>query len=296
MRAAISALLLLTLSSSPLLAQDQQNTATSAGSETGSDAHRSARSDVNEAELEFADPRVLVCPDGGYQSGCDAEDIAQAMRLDEDLPRNLAAQCLYATKAACTPTSYGTLLPVAQPSTIIWQLMAIQPADGPQVEMLAMVETEGAVSNLLASSQTEGWFNPPVVVQDSSEVLMIHAPGRSGGTGMGNVDVLLTRHEASWTTFDVNALLDEAAALLPDGFSLAGGVHFDFREMFVSVPVRRDIDGACCASGGVALIDFTLDHPNELGVGSLTFLETAPVETHRALSGENLDKNEGARP
>ncbi len=290
MRARIGLTLLLVLAASPLAAMEAapgvpfQLAAAVAQDLAGSDAE----ADTDEGDLY--DPQVRVCPDGGYESGCDREDIEHAMKLDENLPQNLAAECLFATKAECTPISYGTLLPTAQPSTIVWQLMSIQPADGPQIEMLAMVETEGAISNLLAAAQTEGWYDPPAVVRDSEDVLMIHAPGRSGGTGMGNVDVLLTRHGGSWTVFDVNDLLEEASALLPEGFSLAGGVDFDFREMFASVPVKRAGDGGCCATGGVAYVDFALPEPNWMEVGSITFNETRPVETRHIEPGESADE------
>lgn len=273
MKAALAPLLMLAMSAAPAWAGDAAQ--------------------LDDAGEDF-DPQVRVCPDGGYESGCDLGDIDRAMKVGDDLPQNLAAECIYATQADCTPISYGVLLPTAQPSTIVWQIMSIQPADGPHIEMLGMVETQGIISNVLAAAQTEGWYNPPAVVRDGEDVLMIHAPGRSGGTGMGNVDVLLTRHDNSWTVFDVNELLEGASALLPEGFSLAGGVDFNFREMFASVPVKRASDGGCCATGGVAYIDFALPQPNWMEVESITFKETQPVDTHRIqpVEGVTADENE----
>ncbi|MFN3398087.1 MAG: hypothetical protein ACK4ZS_06070, partial [Sulfurimicrobium sp.] len=81
--------------------------------------------------------------------------------------------------------------------------------------------------------------------------------------------------------FDVNDLLEEASAMLPEGFSLAGGVNFNFREMHAYVPVKRAGDGGCCATGGMAHVNFALPDPNLMVVDSVTFEETVPVRTHR---------------
>lgn len=228
------------------------------------------------------DLQARVCPDGGYESGCDREAITDAVLATERFAANLAGECLYQTKAQCSPTAFGFIPKLQQGGAIVWQHMSIQPKNGPHVEMLVIIETpDDGPTNVLAARQTEGWYGPPEVIEDSAERLLLHAPGRTGGTGAGNVDIVLTRHKQGWTTFDVDALLEEASAMLPEGFSLAGGVNFNFREMHAYVPVKRAGDGGCCATGGMAHVNFALPEPNLMVVESVTFEETVPVRTHR---------------
>lgn len=235
-----------------------------------------------QSEEQAFDIQVRVCPDGGYESGCDREDITDAVLASAALAADLAGGCLFQTRARCAPLAHGFIPAPRQGGTIMWQLMGIQPKDGPYIEMLVIIEApDDGPPNVLAARQTEGWFGPPERIEDSAELLMIHAPGRTGGTGAGNADVVLTRHQQGWTTFDVNTLLEQASAMLPAGFSLAGGADFDFREMHAYVPVKRQGDGGCCATGGMAHLDLGLPQPNWMQVDSVTFEETTPVRTHR---------------
>lgn len=227
------------------------------------------------------DLQVRVCPDGGYESGCDREAITDAVQTGEGFTSNLADQCLFQTAAQCSPSAYGFIPSLQQGGSLVWQLMGIQPKDGPQIEMLVIVERpDDGPPNVLAARQTEGWYGVPQVIEDSTDLLMIHASGRTGGTGAGNVDIVLTRHKQGWTTFDVDSLLEQASAMLPAGFSLAGGSHFNFREMHAYVPVKRQSDGGCCATGGMAHIDVGLPQPNWMQVDSVAFEESTPVRTH----------------
>lgn len=239
---------------------------------------------TGDGEIAYVDQveTVLVCPDGKYESGCDSSDLIRAVERVEDLPTDIESRCLYETKARCYPVAFGRIITVEQGRPLTWQHMVLYPEDGPRVEM--MVILEGVTANdlyVLVARQTEGWFAPPQLVENTNELMLLHAPGRTGGTGMGNADIVLSRHEQGWTTFDVNELLFEAEQMLPAGFSLASGVNFDFREMFVAVPVKRESDGGCCATGGTAFIDLEMPAGNLMHVASITFNETKPVETHR---------------
>ncbi len=238
---------------------------------------------------DFKDPQVRVCPNGKYEGGCDRGNILDAVTTGDELPADLGTKCLFQTKARCTPTAYG-FIPASKFSGLIaWQHMDIYPKGGPHIEMLVITEFESErLTNVIAARQTEGWFGVPDVIEDSDRLLMIHAPGRSGGTGAGNVDIVLTRHQMGWTTFDVNVYLEQASYLLPEGFELAGGANFNFREMHSSVPVKRPIDGGCCATGGVAHIDLGLPRANWMQVDSVTFEEMSPVKTHRIAATENI--------
>ena len=235
----------------------------------------------------FEDIYTYVCPDGGYESGCDSEDVRDAVRIAEDHPADIESRCLYQTEARCYPVAFGRIITVEQGTPLTWQQMVIFPKDGPRVEMLVIAEgVTVADIYVLVAAQTEGWFAPPQLVGNSNELMLLHAPGRTAGNG--NADIVLARHDQGWTTFDVNDLLDEASALLPQGFSLAGGVNFDFHEMFVAAPVKRASDGGCCATGGTAFVDLAMPAGNLMEVAAVRFNETQPVATHD-LKGENSD-------
>lgn len=232
---------------------------------------------------EFNDPTIYVCPDGKYQSGCTAEDVERAVRIDQDMVAKLESQCLYRSEARCYPMAFGGIMSVEQGRPLTWQHMALFPKDGPRVEMLVIAEGAGALDwTILSARQTDGWFAPPALVENSKALMLLHAPGRRAGSGAGNADILLSRHDQGWTSFDVDDLLDQAAALLPGGFSRGGGVQFDFREMFAAVPVKRASDGGCCATGGTMFIDFDMPQGNLMEVASIRFEETQPVNTHRS--------------
>ena len=242
-----------------------------------------------DAMQDFNDPQVRVCPDGIYEGGCDRGNIMDAVTTGEEVPTDLDTKCLFQTKARCTPTAYGYIPASKFSGLIAWQHMEIFPKDGPRIEMLVITESESErLTNVIAARQTEGWYGVPDVIENSDRLLMIHVPGRSGGTGAGNVDIVLTRHQMGWTTFNVNAYLEQAAHLLPEGFELAGGANFNFREMHASVPVKRPNDGGCCATGGFAYIDLGLPRANWMQVDSITFEEMSPVKTHRIKATENL--------
>lgn len=245
----------------------------------------SAQGDADAVDIpqEFNEPTIYVCPDGKYQSDCTAEDVERAVRIDQDMVAKLESQCLYRSEARCYPMAFGGIMSVEQGRPLTWQHMALFPKDGPRVEMLVIAEGAGALDwTILAARQTDGWFAPPALVENSKALMLLHAPGRRAGSGAGNADILLSRHDQGWTSFDVDDLLDQAAALLPDGFSRGGGVQFDFREMFAAVPVKRASDGGCCATGGTMFIDFDMPRGNWMEVASIRFEETQPVNTHRS--------------
>ncbi len=225
---------------------------------------------------------VLVCPDGSPGTGCDQEDIQRAIPLSEDLPADIESRCLFRTAARCYPVAFGRILSVEQGRPLTWQHMVLFPDSGARTEMLVIAEGVTALDmHLLVARQTDGWFAPPRLVENSNELMVLHAEGRRAGSGAGRADVILSRHDQGWTTFSLNELLDQASAMLPAGFSLAGGASVDLSEMFVSVPVRRAGDGGCCPTGGTALIDLAMPEPNIMRVASVTFLETPQVNRRR---------------
>lgn len=244
---------------------------------------------VSDETEAFSDPQVRVCPNGKYESGCDREDISNAIIIADDFLDTIDEKCLFQTKARCFVTGHGFIAAGKLNGRIAWQHLDIYPKDGPRIEMLVMAETsrEGPI-NLVTAHQTEGWYGVPDVIKDAGGLMLIHAPGRTGGTGAGNVDVVLTRHKLGWTIFDVNSFLEQAEMLLPKGFTFGRGANFNFREMTAVVPVSREGDGGCCSTGGMAFINLGLPRDNWMQVDSITFEESQPVQTHRVKATESI--------
>lgn len=229
--------------------------------------------DGEEPEM-FEDPYTVVCPDGGYESGCARDDIERAVDLENGYAAALASDCLYRTRADCRVLASGQIAALTLDTTLHWQLLALQPIDGPATEMVVLIEQDGAVPVLLLSHQTEGYFDAPVAVRDGDGRLMLHLPARN--RGLGNADLVLMNSGQGWNWISADAIMRKANRLLPAGFSLASPISFNLRESSAFGLVRREDDAGCCATGGIANIDFEQsDH--SLSVSRVAFTETRAV-------------------
>ena len=238
--------------------------------------------DGEEPEM-FEDAYTFVCPDGAYQGGCTSEDVELAVMLDDAPQDMLATQCLYRTRADCTIIASGQIAAQTLGTTLYWQLLTLQPSDGPATEMMVLFEQDGAVPSLLVSHQTEGWFDPPVAVRDGDGTFLLHVPARN--RGLGSADILLKDSGAGWNWTTADRLMDDANRLLPAGFTLASPLVFNPRENSAFALVRRESDAGCCATGGVATVDFDFSQPHTMEVVSVGFQETTPGKAYRMSNG-----------
>ena len=222
----------------------------------------------------YEDTYTFVCPDGGYESGCDRGDVERAVMLEHNPQAVLATDCLYRTQADCTVIASGQIAALTLETTLHWQLLALQPADGPAIEMMVLFEQDGPLANILLSHQTEGYFDPPVAVRDGDGKFLLHVPARN--RGLGNADIVLMNSGTGWNWITADQIIDMVDRLLPSGFAMASPLVFNLREGSSFALVRRDSDPGCCATGGVANIDFELEQPNMLTVAAVAFQETTP--------------------
>ena len=238
-------------------------------------------------EVDEFPNHALVCPDGGYMSGCDDETIERAVRVEDAEPADFAERCLYETEAACRVASSGRIGAFGSVPDLYWQVLHLQPVDGPRTEMLVLAEHQATFFYLLSSRQVDGYLDAPVAVhgaddgEDSRFLLHIPAVNRA----LGNADLILFTRGEGWNWTAAASLLRQADQLLPPGFSTASPVSFNFHEMTAFAPVRRDDDAGCCATGGVVVLDFEQsDH--SLWVSSVTFTESKSVEAARTVHAE----------
>ena len=227
---------------------------------------------------ETGSPVVSVCPNGVYESGCSVKEMEAAIARSPDAMMLLAKQCLFDTKARCWVQASGTISSLERGGPVVWQLMLLSPIDGPAVQMIALLELGSTpTQTLVAAAQTEGWFSPPDIVQNTDDGVLIHVPGVTGGNGAGNADVLVLRTRSGWRRPGMESWFDQVNAMLPDGFEIRSRVNFNFRAMHGSSPVWRTGDGNCCATGGTVQIDFALADGNVLTAERIAFDEMRPV-------------------
>ncbi|WP_248285335.1 hypothetical protein [Alteriqipengyuania abyssalis] len=222
----------------------------------------------------------FVCPDGGYQSGCDASDIERAVDLEGVQAADFAQRCLYLTQAECSVISSGQINRATEDPALHWQILGLQPSDGPYAEMLVLGEIGGPLPATLISQQVDGYFDPPVAARDGDGRFILHVPARN--RGLGNADLVLFTSGDGWNWTSAEEIMRQVDRLLPQGFWIASPVGFNFREGSAFALVRRDSDAGCCATGGVVNVDFEqTDH--SLNVSRVSFTQTQPVgEVHEA--------------
>lgn len=245
---------------------------------------------------EFPD-YAFVCPDGGYKSGCDSETIERAVQVEGAEPADFAERCLYETEAACRVVSSGRIGAFGSVPDLYWQLLHLQPLDGPRTEMMVLAEHQSAFFYLLSSRQVDGYLDPPIAVHGADDGensrFILHIPAMN--RALGKADLIFFTSGEGWNWTDAASVMQQADRLLPAGFSTTSPISFNFHEMTAFAPVSRDGDAACCATGGVVALDFEQsDH--SLAVSAVTFIESKAVaaawvahaETNgKALSGED---------
>ena len=103
-------------------------------------------------------------------------------------------------------------------------------------------------------------FDAPVLF-NRGETLYIAVPGIHAGSGMGNADLLFRWTPGGareMTQIDTWSWRDQLASRLPAGMT-GQSVRMDYHEMFASMPLARESDGGCCATGGSALLSFDVE-------------------------------------
>lgn len=239
-----------------------------------------AQADVLEDGMDVAEEfpeYTFACPDGGYETGCDAFDVENAIAIEGVDASAFADRCLYTTEADCSVIANGQVNR-ADAAPLHWQILGLQPLDGPYIEMIVLAEIDGPVPNVLLSQQVEGYFDPPVAVRDGDGRFLLHVPARN--RRLGNADIMLYTSGMGWNWSSAQQIRADIDALLPKGFQTDNPIVFNLRENFAFAPVRRDDDPGCCATGGLVSVEFEQED-NALTVTRVGFLEMQPVGERR---------------
>ncbi|MFC4292079.1 hypothetical protein ACFOWX_06590 [Sphingorhabdus arenilitoris] len=227
----------------------------------------------------FDDNYTFVCPDGGYESGCERDDVERAVKLEPDNLAQISTHCLYQTRANCRVMASGNIAMRQPKRSLQWQQIELNPTDGPRAEMMIMAETGGPLPALLSSYQVDGYFDAPFAANMAYENMLIQIPGRN--RGLGSADIFLYSTGDSWNWSSAYDIMTDVDKLLPKGFTMDSQIVFNMRELVAWAQVRRDDDPGCCVTGGKVYVDFELKDYS-LSVSRIGFDETKPVgETRR---------------
>lgn len=188
-----------------------------------------------------------------------ASAMAQPFALDE-----IRSACLETPLQECTVLTAGFLNGFGAPDDgepfIAWQTQAgFTYEDGVTGGFVLFVHGDGGWRVL--GSGIEGEYGMPFLAEGS----LLHIPGYTGGTGMGNVDRLyvLEPSNGEWRSIDMDAWLADVGEMLPDGLGIWKGVDYDLRRpwigLYARTPLWRESDANCCATGGEAVISLEID-------------------------------------
>jgi len=107
-------------------------------------------------------------------------------------------------------------------------------------------------------------FDPPILLTGSEfdGAAYVVVPGARAGSGSGNADILFRwepPHSYYLTQIDTWSWRDDLAGRLPPGLEILQGLRFDWPEMLAFTPLWQDGDGACCGTGGTAILSFQIE-------------------------------------
>ncbi|RZJ04042.1 MAG: hypothetical protein EON89_09245 [Brevundimonas sp.] len=106
------------------------------------------------------------------------------------------------------------------------------------------------------------FFSAPQAFDAGDGATFVALPGRYGGTGRGNADLLFRwtgEAERPLVEIDNISWRDDLPARLPPGLEVWKGVDMDYDELFAFTPLWREGDGNCCATGGSAILNFRIE-------------------------------------
>lgn len=224
---------------------------------------------------EKSSEQEYFCPNGSYGYDCTKDDIKAAIKPEKNSHIPLSMRCLYESKNHCHPLAFGEITGMEKGNPILWQKMAIWNDGSPAGEMIVLIDKLDADNPVIGFAQHIGYSDAPHMVVNDDDGIWVHIPINIGGRSVGNGDMLLFNDGDGWHDIDMESWKDEANALMPHGFTLGYTIFYNLHDGFASVPVRRDDDGACCASGGNAFVDLELNKAErKLQLSMLSFQQT----------------------
>lgn len=192
---------------------------------------------------------IQRCPDG--RRDCPPNPVFAR-------PAALERSCLGAALRNCRVTTAGLVASEDRNSRILFQIQhGFTDSDGLRAGIVLMAETRGGW-RLVGWSFEGVSFQPPRLVE-SDAGLLLHAEGRTGGSGNGNADLFYRQAPQGWSELESDSWWATLPARLPAGLGVMQGVDYDAETLSARTPLWREEDGNCCPTAGRAMLDFRIE-------------------------------------
>jgi uncharacterized protein len=173
-------------------------------------------------------------------------------------PATLERDCLGGVLRDCRVTGAGTAMAEDGRTRVVWQAQAgFTERDGVRAGIVLLAEARGGWRLLGWSFEGHRYDAPRLIQQDSDRLL--HLPGRGGGSGSANMDLLYRLAAEGWQEVEAESWKLALPARLPQGLEVWQAVEYDFAELIANSRLWRDQDGNCCPSGGNALFELRIE-------------------------------------
>ncbi len=189
---------------------------------------------------------VQRCPDG--RRDCPPNPVFAR-------PAGLERNCLGAALRNCRVGAAGIVASEDRNTRILFQIQhGFTDSDGLRAGIVLMAETRGGW-RLVGWSFEGVSFTPPRLVE-TDDGLMLHAEGRTGGSGNGNADLFYRQSPQGWVEVESESWWAALPGRLPAGLTIMQGVDYDLESLSARSPLWREEDGNCCPRGGQARLEF----------------------------------------
>lgn len=210
--------------------------------------------------------------------------IPQYAAASQNVLDGINTTCLESELKECNVTSSG-FIKITEGPSLAFQIQDGYSEDTGTGAGVVIYEQTGDKWNLLTKDFFGVQYTLPRIIE--GERILLHVPGLTAGTGAYNADILFEYVEATdgqaskWQKVDIENWRTSIEDFLPKGLGVWKGVAFDFGSWFegdymARTPLWQEDDANCCATGGSAIIHFTIEN-GVLKTSGVDYL--APKET-----------------
>jgi hypothetical protein len=199
------------------------------------------------------------------------EEIEARLRVDRAMraiapgtapiprPATLETRCLGAVLRDCRVTGAGVAIAEDGRTRVLWQTQTgFTERDGIRAGIVLLGAVRGGWRPIGWSFEGHGVLPPRLSVHDG--VTLLHAPGRGGGSGARNTDLLYRRDgRGAWTEVEMESWRAAAAPRLPPGTAIWQALDYDMTELLAIGRLAKETDPNCCPSGGGVAFSLRLD-------------------------------------
>lgn len=192
-------------------------------------------------------------------------EVEETLRQDRAMPRQAMARppaldrlCLGTALRNCRVAATGLVISEDGRARILWQSQrGFSEWDGTRAGIILLAEQRGGWRPIAWAFDGVSYEAPRLIPQEGG--LLLAVPGRLGGSGGGNADLLLRLSPAGWREVELESWMASLPARLPAGLGIGQAVTYDFEAMRARTRLWRDTDANCCPTGGGARLDFRIE-------------------------------------